>query len=46
MRWLSILGLLVIVAGVAWIWAPLGVLVAGCVLLLIDWVSDVTEKDE
>jgi hypothetical protein len=44
MRWLSILGLLVIVAGVAWIWAPLGVLTGGCVLLLIDWVSDDTNE--
>ena len=46
MRWLSVVGLLVIVAGVAWIYPPLGVLTGGCVLLLIDWVSDVTEKDK
>ena len=42
MRWLSILGLLLIVVGVAWIWLPLGVLALGCVLLLVDWVSDDT----
>jgi hypothetical protein len=46
MRWLSIVGLLVIVGGVGWIYPPGGVLVGGCVLLLIDWVSDVTEKDK
>jgi len=44
MRWLSILGLLLIVVGVAWIWLPLGVLAAGCVLLLVDWVNDDTDK--
>ena len=35
MRWLSVLGLLLLVVGVAWIWLPLGVLAAGFVLLLV-----------